>query len=47
MIQLAYDTDRTNDQWQILEPLIPKAKSGERPFCQCVFVEPDALTMQA
>ncbi len=30
MTRLAYDTDVTNYQWQILEPLIPKAKSGGR-----------------
>ena len=30
MTRLAYDTDATNYQWQILEPLIPKAKSGGR-----------------
>ena len=31
MIRLAYDTDLTNDQWQILESLIPAAKHGGRP----------------
>ncbi len=29
MIRLASDIDLTNDQWQILEPLIPKATSEE------------------
>ena len=27
----AYATDLTNEQWAILEPLIPPAKSGGRP----------------
>lgn len=27
----AYPTDLTNDQWMILEPLLPLAKSGGRP----------------
>jgi putative transposase len=31
MIRLSYDTDLTDDQWQILEPLIPAAKPGGRP----------------
>jgi putative transposase len=31
MILISYDTDLTNDQWQILEPLIPAAKPGGRP----------------
>lgn len=31
MIRLAYDTDLTNDQWEILNPLIPPAKPGGRP----------------
>jgi putative transposase len=31
MIRPAYDTDLTNDQWEILNPLIPEAKTGGRP----------------
>ena len=31
MTRLSYDTDLTDDQWQILEPLIPAAKPGGRP----------------
>lgn len=31
MIRQAYDTDLTDDQWQILEPLIPAALPGGRP----------------
>jgi putative transposase len=31
MTRLHYDTDLTNDQWLILEPLIPGAKKGGRP----------------
>ena len=31
MIRPAYDTDLTNDQWEILTPLIPEAKIGGRP----------------
>ena len=31
MIRQSYDTDLTDGQWQILEPLIPAAKSGGRP----------------
>lgn len=31
MTRLHYDTDLTNDQWLILEPLIPPAKQGGRP----------------
>jgi putative transposase len=31
MIRPAYDTDLTNDQWEILKPLIPEAKTGGRP----------------
>jgi putative transposase len=31
MTRLSYDTDLTDDQWQILEPLIPTAKPGGRP----------------
>ena len=31
MIRLAYDTDLTDDQRQILEPHIPGAKQGGRP----------------
>jgi putative transposase len=27
----AYPTDLTNEQWELLEPLLPKAKPGERP----------------
>jgi putative transposase len=30
MTGLLYDTDLTDDQWQILEPLIPPAKTGGR-----------------
>ena len=30
MTRISYDTDLTDDQWQILEPLIPKAKPGGR-----------------
>ena len=26
-----YSTDLTDDQWQILEPLVPAAKTGGRP----------------
>jgi len=31
MTRLSYDTDLTDAQWQLLEPLIPAAKSGGRP----------------
>lgn len=31
MTRLAYDTDLTDAQWEILKPLIPEAKSGGRP----------------
>jgi len=31
MARLSYDTDLTDEQWQILEPLIPTAKPGGRP----------------
>jgi putative transposase len=31
MTRSAYDTDLTDDQWQILEPLIPAAKPGGQP----------------
>jgi putative transposase len=31
MTRLSYDTDLTDDQWQILAPLIPTAKAGGRP----------------
>ncbi len=31
MIRLAYDPDLTNDQWEILNPLIPPVKRGGRP----------------
>ncbi len=31
MIRQAYDTDLTDDQWQILEPLIQAAQPGGRP----------------
>ena len=31
MTRLLYDTDLTDHQWQILEPLIPAAKPGGRP----------------
>jgi putative transposase len=31
MIRPAYETDLTNDQWEILRPLIPEAKTGGRP----------------
>ena len=31
MTRQAYDTDLTDGQWQILEPLLPPAKSGGRP----------------
>ena len=31
MIRLAYDTDLTNDHWEILGSLIPPAKPGGRP----------------
>ena len=31
MIRQAYDTDLTDRQWKLLEPLIPAAKSGGRP----------------
>jgi transposase len=27
----AYDSDLTVDQWELLEPLIPSAKTGGRP----------------
>ena len=27
----AYSTDLTDEQWQLLEPLVPAAKSGGRP----------------
>lgn len=30
-----YDTDLTEQQWQILEPLIPPAKPGGRPAKYC------------
>jgi putative transposase len=30
MIRPSYDTDLTDVQWQILEPLIPLAKTGGR-----------------
>ena len=29
----AYDTDITDEQWEILEPLLPPAKQGGRPRC--------------
>jgi hypothetical protein len=29
--RLSYDTDLTDDQWQILEPLVPAATPGGRP----------------
>jgi putative transposase len=31
MTRKAYKTDRTDAQWQILEPLIPPAKAGGHP----------------
>ena len=31
MTRLSYDTDLTDDQWQILEPVIPVVKPGGRP----------------
>jgi len=31
MIRPAYDTDLTNDQWEILKSLIPEPKTGGRP----------------
>jgi putative transposase len=31
MIRPAYDTDLTNDQWEILKSLIPESKTGGRP----------------
>ena len=31
MPRRAYPTDLTDDQWRVLEPLIPPAKSGGRP----------------
>jgi putative transposase len=31
MIRLAYDTDLSDEQWEILKPLIPAAKLGGRP----------------
>jgi putative transposase len=30
MTRLSYDTDLTDDQWHILEPLIPPAKKGRQ-----------------
>ena len=30
-MRLSYDTDLSDEQWLILEPLIPKAKTGGRP----------------
>jgi putative transposase len=33
MIRLAYDTDLTDDQWQILAPQISAAQPGGRPRC--------------
>jgi len=29
--RLTYTTDLTDEEWQILEPLLPPAKSGGRP----------------
>jgi putative transposase len=31
MIRIADETDLTDDQWQILDPNIPKTKQGDRP----------------
>lgn len=31
MTRLAYDSDLSNDQWEILKPLLPSAKLGGRP----------------
>lgn len=31
MVRQPYDTDLTLDQWELLRPLLPKAKSGGRP----------------
>jgi putative transposase len=31
MARRAYPTDLTDDEWRVLEPLIPPAKSGGRP----------------
>jgi|SRR5689334_20173254 putative transposase len=31
MARRAYPTDLTDDEWRVLEPLIPAAKSGGRP----------------
>ena len=30
-MSLSYPTDLTDDQWELIEPLLPPAKSGGRP----------------
>ena len=31
MTEKLYKTDLTNEEWKIIEPLIPEAKAGGRP----------------
>ena len=31
MTRLAYDTDLSDDQWALIAPYLPAAKSGGRP----------------
>jgi putative transposase len=31
MERTSYPSDLTDDQWQLIEPLLPKAKAGGRP----------------